>query len=76
MNAVTENGQRVRAASFPVKGNQASRGAPEMPLDLRDVTIRFGSFTAVDRVSLSVAPGEVFGLLGPLDRAHFMGGVT
>jgi ABC-type multidrug transport system ATPase subunit len=36
-----------------------------MPLDLRDVTIRFGTFTAVDRVSLSVAPGEVFGLLGP-----------
>jgi ABC-type multidrug transport system ATPase subunit len=29
------------------------------------VTIRFGSFTAVDRVSLTVAPGEVFGLLGP-----------
>jgi ABC-type multidrug transport system ATPase subunit len=37
----------------------------EMPLDLRDVTIRFGSFTAVDRVSLSVKAGEVFGLLGP-----------
>ena len=36
-----------------------------MALDLSDVTIRFGSFTAVDRVSLSVAPGEVFGLLGP-----------
>jgi ABC-2 type transport system ATP-binding protein len=36
-----------------------------MPLDLRDVTIRFGSFTAVDGVSLNVAPGEVFGLLGP-----------
>jgi ABC-2 type transport system ATP-binding protein len=36
-----------------------------MSLDLRDVTIRFGSFTAVNRVSLSVAPGEVFGLLGP-----------
>jgi ABC-2 type transport system ATP-binding protein len=29
------------------------------------VSIRFGSFTAVDRVSLTVAPGEVFGLLGP-----------
>jgi ABC-type multidrug transport system ATPase subunit len=29
------------------------------------MTIRFGAFTAVDRVSLSVAPGEVFGLLGP-----------
>ncbi len=29
------------------------------------VTIRFGSFTAVDRVNLVVEPGEVFGLLGP-----------
>jgi ABC-2 type transport system ATP-binding protein len=32
---------------------------------VRDVTIRFGKFTAVDRVSLAVPPGEVFGLLGP-----------
>jgi ABC-2 type transport system ATP-binding protein len=65
MNAVIENGQHVRAARFPVKSEPTARSAPEMPLDLRDVTIRFGSFTAVDRVSLSVAPGEVFGLLGP-----------
>ena len=34
-------------------------------IDTRDVTIRFGSFTAVDRVSFPVHPGEVFGLLGP-----------
>jgi ABC-2 type transport system ATP-binding protein len=34
-------------------------------IDARAVTIRFGSFTAVDHVSLTVAPGEVFGLLGP-----------
>ena len=34
-------------------------------IDVRGATIRFGSFTAVDRVSLTVAPGEVFGLLGP-----------
>jgi ABC-2 type transport system ATP-binding protein len=65
MNAVMEKGQRARAACFPVTGPQASRRGPEMALDLRDVTIRFGSFTAVDRASLSVAPGEVFGLLGP-----------
>jgi ABC-2 type transport system ATP-binding protein len=65
MNAVIENGQRARAAFVPVKGSQVSQRATEMPLDLHDVTIRFGSFTAVDRVSLSVAPGEVFGLLGP-----------
>src|SRR5881227_3623237 len=34
-------------------------------IDIAGVTIRFGKFTAVDHVSLSVAPGEVFGLLGP-----------
>ena len=31
---------------------------------MRELTKRFGSFTAVDRLSLDVAPGEVFGLLG------------
>lgn len=41
--------------------------APISPpvIDVRDVTIRFGKFTAVDKVSLSVGVGEVFGLLGP-----------
>lgn len=34
-------------------------------IDAHGVTIRFGSFTAVDHVDLWVAPGEVFGLLGP-----------
>lgn len=34
-------------------------------IDIKDVTIRFGSFTAVNRVSFQVYPGEVFGLLGP-----------
>src|SRR5579871_3523758 len=33
--------------------------------EVRDVVIRFGTFTAVDGVTLSIAPGEVFGLLGP-----------
>src|SRR3954462_6134627 len=37
----------------------------EPVIDVRDVTIRFGKFTAVDRVSLAVGRGEVFGLLGP-----------
>ena len=32
---------------------------------LRDVTCRFGDFVAVDRVSLTVPAGEVFGFLGP-----------
>lgn len=30
----------------------------------RELTRRFGDFTAVDRVSFEVAPGEVFGFLG------------
>src|SRR5436190_17554298 len=38
---------------------------PPLTIDARDVTIRFGAFTAVNKVSLTVARGEVFGLLGP-----------
>ena len=34
-------------------------------IDSRDITVRFGSLTAVHRVTLQVAKGEVFGLLGP-----------
>jgi len=33
-------------------------------IELVDLTKRFGAFTAVDRVSLEVSPGEVFGFLG------------
>ena len=36
----------------------------EIVLELKDLTRRFGAFTAVDAVSLSVNAGEVFGLLG------------
>ena len=32
---------------------------------VRDLTRRFGDFTAVDRVSFDVAGGEIFGFLGP-----------
>jgi ABC-2 type transport system ATP-binding protein len=34
-------------------------------IDAKDVVIKFGAFTAVDHVSLSVEKGEVFGMLGP-----------
>jgi ABC-2 type transport system ATP-binding protein len=34
-------------------------------LDVHDLTVRYGSRTAVDHVGFHVEPGEVFGLLGP-----------
>ena len=39
---------------------------PESPaIQTKDLTKRFGAFTAVDQVSFEVRRGEVFGLLGP-----------
>ncbi len=34
-------------------------------VEVRELTRKFGDFVAVDRVSLTVAKGEVFGFLGP-----------
>ena len=33
-------------------------------IEVRDLTRRFGAFTAVDAITFDVAPGEVFGFLG------------
>ncbi len=38
---------------------------PEALLELDGVVKRFGGLTAVDRVSLSVAPNEIVGMIGP-----------
>jgi ABC-2 type transport system ATP-binding protein len=37
----------------------------EPSVTLKDITKRFGDFVAVDRVSLEVEKGEIFGFLGP-----------
>ncbi len=37
----------------------------EVAVSLKDLTRTFGSFTAVDRISLEVRKGEIFGFLGP-----------
>ncbi|MGQ0813886.1 MAG: ABC transporter ATP-binding protein [Gemmatimonadota bacterium] len=37
----------------------------EIAISARDLTRKFGDFTAVDRVTFDVAAGEVFGFLGP-----------
>lgn len=36
----------------------------DIVLDIKNLTRRFGAFTAVDSLTLSVNSGEVFGLLG------------
>jgi ABC-2 type transport system ATP-binding protein len=35
------------------------------PIEINELTRKFGETTAVDNVSFSVRPGEIFGLLGP-----------
>lgn len=37
----------------------------EPAIDVQELTKRFGEFTAVDRVSFTVQPGEIVGYLGP-----------
>ena len=34
-------------------------------IEIRNLTKRYGAFTAVDDISLSVSPGEIYGFLGP-----------
>jgi ABC-2 type transport system ATP-binding protein len=34
-------------------------------IEIRNLTKRYGDFTAVDDISLSVLPGEIYGFLGP-----------
>ncbi|MHB1014465.1 MAG: ribosome-associated ATPase/putative transporter RbbA, partial [Desulfurivibrionaceae bacterium] len=51
-------------------GHQAIRIPPrasdgdEIAIEAKDLTMRFGDFTAVDRVSFRIARGEIFGFLG------------
>src|SRR5215831_10490937 len=52
---------RTRPSAEPAAG-ECDR---EDVISVQGVTIRFGKFTAVDKVSLTVGRGEVFGLLGP-----------
>ena len=39
-------------------------GKSEIAIEAHDLTCRFGSFTAVDHVTLSIERGEIFGFLG------------
>jgi len=45
--------------------SSASSGGPSIGLVVRDVSVRFGGLTALDRVSFAVEPGTVVGVIGP-----------
>lgn len=55
----------------------AERAAPTT-LVVNEVTVRFGGVTAVDRVSLTIGPGEVVGVIGPngAGKTTFVDAVT
>ena len=49
---------------MPPRANAALPDGAEPVITLRNVTRRFGAFTAVDDVSMDIVRGEVFGLIG------------
>jgi ABC-2 type transport system ATP-binding protein len=52
-------------ANKPYAPKELSSAYGENPVIAEALTKRFGEFTAVDRVSFQIHPGEVFGWLGP-----------
>src|SRR3982751_3398000 len=63
MTETIANDDEARAR---VAASRDGTGPPVAPLiRARNLTKRFGAFTAVDGVDFEVAPGEAFGFLGP-----------
>jgi ABC-type branched-subunit amino acid transport system ATPase component len=55
---------RKEPAPLPDVSTVKSRVVPK-PLEVRNLTVRFGGVLAVDSVDLIVQPGQVHGLIGP-----------
>jgi ABC-2 type transport system ATP-binding protein len=55
----------VQLAGLSALERPPERLPNEVIVQVRDLVRRFGTFTAVDRVSFDVRRGEIFGLLGP-----------
>jgi|CXWL01.1.fsa_nt_gi ABC-2 type transport system ATP-binding protein len=53
------------APTSAAPGPRAPSLSPALAVEVSGLTRRFGAFVAVDDVSFSVQPGEVFGFLGP-----------
>ena len=51
-----------RALEIPPR--QQADGEPQIAIEAHDLTLRFGDFVAVDKVSFRIERGEIFGFLG------------
>ena len=68
-----EDGYLVHRARFlgraspdaGLSGEKAAGDVADPVISAKKIVRRFGSFTAVDKTSFDVHPGEIFGLLGP-----------
>jgi len=49
----------------PIPNPQSPIPTTSCAVEVEDLTKKFGDFTAVDRVTFTVEPGEIFGFLGP-----------
>jgi ABC-2 type transport system ATP-binding protein len=63
-NPLTAPAAVIPPATIPTNIIQAAP-IPPKALELRDVSKSFGTYQAVDRLTLAVQTGEIFGLLGP-----------
>ena len=54
--------ERVRTETAPTSVEDGENG---LAIEIRDLCKTFGSFQAIDHLSLEVERGEIFGLLGP-----------
>ncbi|HVW70494.1 MAG TPA: ATP-binding cassette domain-containing protein, partial [Steroidobacteraceae bacterium] len=55
---------RETASTMAFGGQPVATSSPGAAIEARELTRDFGAFRAVDRVSFSVPPGQIFGLLG------------
>ncbi len=58
-------GRRVTSDSALASEMARKTDGQESVVDARELTKRFGDFTAADHISFSIHRGEIFGLLGP-----------
>ncbi|MHB8463880.1 MAG: branched-chain amino acid ABC transporter ATP-binding protein/permease [Acidimicrobiales bacterium] len=51
--------------AMPVPAHRAPVRVSGAPLEVREITVRFGGIAAVDRVSFAIDEGQITGLIGP-----------